>query len=47
MKGRQSHRSNIQQEGNGDGIWRRNTNYKKAAGPGVIISADADTEEER
>lgn len=33
--------------GGGDGIWRRNTNYKKAGGPGVIISADADTEEER
>lgn len=31
----------------GAGIWRRNTNYKKAAGPGVIISADADTEEVR
>lgn len=33
--------------GDGAGIWRRNTNYKKAAGPGVIISADADTEEAR
>lgn len=33
--------------GDGAGIWRRNTNYKKAGGPGVIISADADTEEER
>lgn len=29
------------------GIWRRNTNYKKAGGPHVIMSADADTEEER
>lgn len=28
------------------GIWRRNTNYKKAGGPHVIMS-DADTEEER
>lgn len=46
MKGRQSHRSNIQRGcggGGGGGTWRRNTNYKKAAG--VIISADADSEE--
>lgn len=34
-------------EGGGAGIWRRNTNYKKAGGPHVIMSADADTEEER
>lgn len=51
MNGRQSHRSNIQQVGggvwgDGAGIWRRTTNYKKAGGPRVIMSADADTEEE-
>lgn len=33
--------------GGGAGIWRTNTNYKKAGGPHVIMSADADTEEER
>lgn len=31
--------------GDGAGIWRT-TNYKKAGGPHVIMSADADTEEE-
>lgn len=47
-----NHTDQIYSRWGGGGGWswnleRRTTNYKKAGGPRVIMSADADTEEER